>query len=692
VIRWFGEGKKAPSATMAGPCPVCGHAGPLSPLLAGTARDRHGEREFTLRACPECGSGSFFPMPDQDYAVPPMPAAAAMAFYLQQGAGLWSMVEPVLRLAPPPAGKRPRLVEVGCGFGFAMAAARDIRGYEVQGHDPSPLAAAGRELLDLPITNDYADPTALGSPDVLLCSELIEHLTDPAGFVRAFRQGIGEDAVLLISTPNLDACRPGTPDGLLVPLLSLGHHAVLFTQGSLERLLREAGFAAVEVEVRGANLLAFASARAPRWTPSQPGHRGLFRDWLAALATRAETGSDLWLGAMVRALRETMATGDTGAAARLEAEIGAACGTRFGFAPEQCDPASLEDTPDLAELVARRPLALGSILLMAAHRRMQRELNAESLAMLDLASAACAQLRRTLRRIGTDDGDSEDIEAQAIADATFVAAALRRDDTADRLAALEALDRARFGAALRRAFTATVNVGAWGLAARLRDRWHDALGAGTDRDTTYALLTLRAGQGGDPGLAGELEAFATQALGDGRADLAGAALTGAVRQRIRTQEALPDSLLDGLLRLPASAGAALGQAFAAVVHSGRYEAAVRLDPAVAAATSGLLAEGRAPTDQELDMLGARAMLAANGPGADPERAYARARELRRLCLRALGGGRREMAANLLWHAVRIELALGAKAGPADWDFDLQEALRAAPEAPPEDIRPLLAAA
>ena len=78
-----------------------------------------------LVGCANCGCGFFHPASPPDYGADPVGGEAALAFYLQQGAGLWSITSNLAALNRP-AGTR--FLEVGCGFGFGLDFARRALG------------------------------------------------------------------------------------------------------------------------------------------------------------------------------------------------------------------------------------------------------------------------------------------------------------------------------------------------------------------------------------------------------------------------------------------------------------------------------------------------------------------------------------------------------------------------------------
>jgi SAM-dependent methyltransferase len=100
------------------------------------------------------------------------------------------------------------VVDVGCGDGAALAvAARVNRGHRFVGVDWSRDAVKQASSLGLTVLRGSVDllPLANGSADVVIMSELIEHLVDPdAAVAEAFRV-LRPGGTLLLSTPNLAA-------------------------------------------------------------------------------------------------------------------------------------------------------------------------------------------------------------------------------------------------------------------------------------------------------------------------------------------------------------------------------------------------------------------------------------------------------------------------------------------------------
>lgn len=461
-------------------CPNCGTTGESRPILRSLGAPQRPGLTYTLLGCRTCGAAAFDPAPEPDYSNAPPGRGAALAFYLQQGAGLWSIVSTLLTLELPAATEPRRLLEIGCGFGFGLDVAQRVLGWDVQGYDPSPFAAAGREALDLPIVADYFEPgrEAPGSRDVVLASEVLEHLSDPVDFLRNLRTTLRPGGVLVLTTPNLSTARPGTPEGLLVPLLSAGYHTVLHTAGSLELALRRAGFATVGVEERGAQLLAHATDGAVAWRAPREADRTAYRAWLEQAAATQAVGADLQLGLLGRAYREAVNNGDLGAADRLLPGVDGALRSRFGFSLAGWrDTARPAPPRDLEGLAASRPLALGPLLLaFGLHRLLSGTPRPGLTPTFEAAATEAAALRGALRAIGTDDGDAEEVAWTAGAEAALSAAAGSAVDVVARLAELgpapgadESARAARTAALRRRVFVELVNAGAYAAAKPLSD-------------------------------------------------------------------------------------------------------------------------------------------------------------------------------------------------------------------------------
>jgi SAM-dependent methyltransferase len=102
------------------------------------------------------------------------------------------------------------IVDVGCGDGSALAvAAGPNPAHRFVGVDWSGDALRRARALGLTVVRASVTapglPVADGAADVVIMSELIEHLVDPDGAVAEARRVLRADGSLLLSTPNLAA-------------------------------------------------------------------------------------------------------------------------------------------------------------------------------------------------------------------------------------------------------------------------------------------------------------------------------------------------------------------------------------------------------------------------------------------------------------------------------------------------------
>jgi SAM-dependent methyltransferase len=158
------------------------------------------------------------------------------------------------------------IVDVGCGDGSALAVmAGQNPGHRFAGIDWSSGALRRARALDLTVLRGGVNPSlpvADDAADVVIMSELIEHLVDPDGAVAEVRRVLRPGGSLLLSTPNLAAWYNR---GLLAlgvqPVFSevslrgvfgrpgsvVAGHLRLFTRRALTQFLAASGFRCVTV-------------------------------------------------------------------------------------------------------------------------------------------------------------------------------------------------------------------------------------------------------------------------------------------------------------------------------------------------------------------------------------------------------------------------------------------------------------
>ena len=587
--------------------------------------------------CPACACHFYDNQSPPDYTDPEMNDYGRVPFYVQQGAGIGLITRPLAQAAAPPGSN---YMEVGCGYGFGLDFAIHSRKWNSVGIDPAPLAAVGREALGVAIELRYLrdDDEARGTIDVVMASETIEHVPSPAAFVRTLRAMLRPGGMLVLTTPNGDDIVPTTSPGIIVSLLSPMLHLVIQNPASLTALLRQAGFAHVDVQVDGHSLVAFASDVPLELEQDQIALRRSYRAYLAQRAKAFDASGDIFLGYAGRLFLESVNDNDMDAATYAWTLLVPACRDRFGFDLDQLDELPPLATCDLEEMVCLVPLNLGGLLYARGIQRLKEGVARPALEkQFALAAEAAAALRRTLNAWAMEDGQTEDIGWTASAEALLCAAARGDEDAAARLAALPpapADGMARRRAVLGRAVGNLVNAGHYDQAREVTQSAgfsipsDDAPLDDADRDLTFSLAVLAVQTGadghtlGDPAAArrGFMRVRASAAPGS---DLWRAAVQG---------EMLAIDLAPAVGHVEALASAVLAAqpdpdvarwAFPKLVNAGRYDAARRVEQ------SGALAEpaaGQPLAEQDRDIVFCLAVLDLQGPQPPGEaRAAARRR-------------------------------------------------------------------
>jgi SAM-dependent methyltransferase len=336
----------------------------------------------------------------------------SIRFYLEQGAALDLMIRPLFWIERDAVRS---YLEVGCGFGLSLDFARHTFGWAVRGIDPSWSAAAGARLLGLDIVNGYLDgatPSVAGPYDLVLASEVLEHVKGPNDFLTHVGQQLTGQGVLILTTPNAAGVRPDAPFGALLPLLSPGFHTVLFTEESLRGLLRAHGFTTIHIEVTWNNLTVIA-ARRPCWIdPHVPVDRRLYRGYLDERRRDFGTDISLWRGLAYRYFKELVCAGLYDEAMSVFAELTAAFRVTYGL--DLNDPAAIrldhKNDSTFNHYIRANPSNLCGI----AYFRGMIDLNKfcafpSALDYFRLAERVGTTLRLTLQSIGADDGETENL-------------------------------------------------------------------------------------------------------------------------------------------------------------------------------------------------------------------------------------------------------------------------------------------
>ena len=504
------------AAPFAGPCPNC-DALDAKPRVLDVAwvapKLPKGDRKGVF-ACPACAALFYPPLKVPNYHDPDVMDWGWHQFHIQQGAGLLPITDKISRLNRL-AGSR--CLEIGCGYGFGLDFAIHALGWQASGIDPSPMAQLGRRDLGITIIDGYfpqADP-ATQAWDVIVATEVIEHVQRPIDLLRALRDRLAPDGILLLTTPDGAAIHPNTPEPALVQLLAPGIHMVFQTEASLRRLFSQTGFGAVQITSDGQTLTAYAGTSAAQLggvTDDPAARRARFRRYLAARAQAIPPTTDLGLGFNGRDFFEATIDQDFTEAAAIRSRLWPAINAKFGLDLDALlkFPSHFSTLP-LNQLKDAMPLNLGMILYAEASRlRADPATRARSGLVFHRARAAALLLADALARLSLNDGLAEDIAWRGGAEAAIEMA---RDSNVRALGVCaELAPHPERGRILWRVMIELMNSDAAGAARALQrqeqlyDPDRDDLDPITRHDGWVVLGQLALAPEGDPALALDIAA------------------------------------------------------------------------------------------------------------------------------------------------------------------------------------------
>ncbi len=467
TIDWASPATPAPAIA----CRNCGQPGAKPVLLTAHAHlpGQPGQHVRFLE-CPACACAFVEAPPGYDYARPATDRLS-MALYAEAGAGLWPIVRTLARLTTPP---NAAYLEIGCGFGFGLDFAQRARFWHARGIDPSPMGPPGAAQLGVAIESRFfgALPEDTGTADIIMASEVLEHIDEPRAFLTRLHHGLAPGGVLVLTTPDRAALRPATPLAALIPILSVGAHLVLQTGASLHASLAAAGFTHIRVTAEAGQLTAYASVSPLRLNQDAAAHRQAYRGYLDARIPAITPATPLWWGFASRAYQEAVADADTQAAGRLWKLLRAACQHQFGLDPDQPEAAWPAAAPDLAGLAARAPLSLPSLLYCRALQRLHTGATlADTAGLMRAAAAAAAALNAVLAALGATDLATLAVQRAALANLAALAADAAAPDALDTLRTAMEADPESTLALARRCYVGLVNAGAVPQAEILRQTW-----------------------------------------------------------------------------------------------------------------------------------------------------------------------------------------------------------------------------
>lgn len=330
-------------------CPVCHRVGGHSVVLTVPALEPRG-RTLTLIRCSGCASAFYEPPDIANFSDIGHEGDDSWRFYVEIGGGIWETIWPILAAAD-----RGSLLDVGCGFGFALDFWQRTGRGEAVGLELADYGRVGAQRLGVTIYAEFLqDCKALAGRrfDVVYASEVIEHVPDPAAFVALLSRWVADDGVLIMTTPAASFIRKENHSATLLAALSPGFHGFLLSSEAFEDTARRAGFAHVEIRTANERQFLWASRRPLRMTPPRRPARAAYVGYLAErVATPTEETSPVWQGFAYRLGKDFVGGGRLAEGKEVFARLLA--GVEASFGAEASDPgaalARLKSCTTLAE-------------------------------------------------------------------------------------------------------------------------------------------------------------------------------------------------------------------------------------------------------------------------------------------------------------------------------------------------------
>jgi SAM-dependent methyltransferase len=152
-----------------------------------------------------------------------------------------------------PGIETPRLLEVGCGFGYFLDVAFE-EGFSVTGLEFNEYAVARlRKKYAFPVHSGALETTPLGvaSFDAAALFDVIEHLRDPFGALDKLHQTLAPGGLLVISTMDAESLSSRILGKRLEDFRRTREHLFFFGRRTLIEVLDEHGFDVLTVRSIG---------------------------------------------------------------------------------------------------------------------------------------------------------------------------------------------------------------------------------------------------------------------------------------------------------------------------------------------------------------------------------------------------------------------------------------------------------
>lgn len=290
--------------------------------------------------------------------------------YVQNGAGITAMLEPLLAISSSIAGD---LLDVGCGFGFVPHYWETMGHGRAVGLETSLYGSIGSEKLGTTIIPKYyRDATEIEGRkfNYVFSSEVIEHTPDPRAFINEISSALTDDGILVLTTPSANCVNPSVDFSTVIAALSPGFHYFITTKDALKELLGSCGYEHVHVHDTGTRLMAWASHK------ELPEIEVGFRDWDRYInyLECLQRHPDLHIagGAAYRALKDSVNLGRWSSAYPAHARLLEISKLQYGIDLSALDAKGAVELIDVGSGFRSTPSWLGCAILFSGLVRKSR--------------------------------------------------------------------------------------------------------------------------------------------------------------------------------------------------------------------------------------------------------------------------------------------------------------------------------
>lgn len=186
---------------------------------------------------------------------------------------------------------KKRILDVGCGNGFFLAAAKEESKYCLGSEISKINIERGRKNTGLPIYSDRLENFPEKDFDIIVSFDVLEHVENPVEFVQSIKNLLKPKGCIFMYTPNFDSFSikvMGEYSSLIDPTA----HVILFNRTSIEKLAELMNMKVAYYATRGMDINSILSYQYHLTRKHDP----FLKKWLnelQAMIDHAECGDSL---------------------------------------------------------------------------------------------------------------------------------------------------------------------------------------------------------------------------------------------------------------------------------------------------------------------------------------------------------------------------------------------------------------